>query len=59
VSGRSANGAKIPIGVHIRPFSENSWYAGDFAHAHRITHGTPCICTGDPAEPEEGDARDP
>src|SRR5580658_1129956 len=34
-----ANGVKVPIGVHIRPFSANSWFAGDFAHAHRIIHG--------------------
>jgi hypothetical protein len=54
-----ANGAKIPIGVHIRPFSAESWYAGDFAHAHRIIHGISSVRTGEAPEPEEGGALDP
>lgn len=35
---KDANGADIPIGVHIRPFSRNSWYYNSFSHAHRILH---------------------
>jgi hypothetical protein len=54
-----ANGAMIPIGVHIRPFSANSWYAGDFAHAHRIIRGIPSVRTGEAPEAEEGGALDP
>jgi hypothetical protein len=30
------NGMKIPHGVQIRPFSEDSWYFKAFDHAHRI-----------------------
>jgi len=56
---QDANGARIPIGVHIRPFSANSWYAGDFAHAHRIIRGIPSVRTGEAPEAEEGGALDP
>jgi cell wall-associated NlpC family hydrolase len=54
-----ANGAMIPIGIHIRPFSASSWYARDFAHAHRIIRGIPSIRDGEAGEPEEGGALDP
>ena len=54
-----ANGARIPIGVHVRPFEANSWYAGDFAHAHRIIHGIPNVRAGEAPEAEEGGALDP
>ena len=54
-----ASGARIPIGVHIRPFPANSWYAGDFAHAHRIIHGIPHVRTGEAQEAEEGGPSDP
>jgi hypothetical protein len=53
-----ANGVRIPIGVHIRPFAPNSWYARDFAHAHRIIHGIPQVRSGDAPEAEEGGAID-
>jgi hypothetical protein len=53
------NGAKIPIGIHIRPFSSDSWYARDFAHSHRIIHGIPTVRTGEAREPEEGGALAP
>jgi hypothetical protein len=56
---RSRNGATIPIGVQIRPFSANSWYAGDFAHAHRIIAEVPNVQTGEAREAEEGGALDP
>lgn len=48
-----------PIGVHIRPFSASSWYASDFAHAHRITAAIPSVQTGETREAEEGGALDP
>jgi NlpC/P60 family len=54
-----ANGVRIPIGVHIRPFPANGWYAGDFAHAHRIIHGIPNVRTGQAREAVEGGAIDP
>jgi hypothetical protein len=56
---KDANGVEIPIGIHIRPFTANSWYAGDFAHAHRIIRGIPNVRAGDAAEAEEGGAIDP
>jgi cell wall-associated NlpC family hydrolase len=56
---KDANGARIPIGIHIRPFSANSWYARDFAHAHRIIRGIPGVRTGEAPEAEEGGAIDP
>ncbi len=56
---QDANGVRIPIGVHIRPFSANSWYAGDFAHAHRIIDAIPNVRAGDAAEAEEGGALHP
>jgi hypothetical protein len=56
---KDADGAKIPIGIHIRPFSANSWYARDFAHAHRIIRGIQSVRTGEALEAEEGGALDP
>ena len=54
-----SNGTPIPIGVHIRPFSEQSWYAKDFSHAHRIIPGVSRLREGETAEAEEGGALDP
>jgi cell wall-associated NlpC family hydrolase len=54
-----SNGNKIPIGIHIRPYSANSWYARDFAHAHRIIDGIPGVRAGEVPEAEEGGALDP
>jgi hypothetical protein len=54
-----AAGRPIPIGVHIRPFSERSWYAKDFSHAHRIIRGVPDVRPGELPEFEEGGALDP
>jgi len=54
-----ATGARIPIGVHIRPFSAQSCYAGDLAHAHRIICGIPSVHTGEAPDAEEGGALDP
>ncbi len=56
---RDANGARIPIGIYVRPFSANSWYAGDFAHAHRVIPGIATVQIGDAPEAEEGGALDP
>lgn len=33
-----SNGVEIPLGVHLRPFTKNSWYYKSFAHANRILH---------------------
>ncbi len=33
---KDCNGNGIPIGVHIRPFDQNSWYAKNLSHIHRI-----------------------
>jgi hypothetical protein len=55
---KDANGVRIPIGVYIRPFSANSWYAGDFAHAHRIIPNIAGVRPGRAAEVEEGGAVD-
>ena len=52
-------GTPIPIGVHIRPFSEQSWYAKDFSHAHRIIRGIAQVREGETAEAEEGGALEP
>jgi hypothetical protein len=54
-----AAGTPIPIGVHIRPFSERSWYAKDFSHAHRIIPGVPDVRPGQLPEVEEGGALEP
>jgi hypothetical protein len=55
---KDANGVRIPIGVYIRPFSANSWYAGDFAHAHRIIPNIASVRPGRAPEVEEGGAGD-
>jgi cell wall-associated NlpC family hydrolase len=54
-----SSGNKIPIGVHMRPFSATSWYARDFAHAHRIISGISSVRKGDAPAAEEGGALDP
>ncbi len=33
---KDSNGVDIPVGVHLRPFSKDSWYFRCFSHAHRI-----------------------
>ncbi len=33
---KDSNGNQIPIGVHLRPFTRDSWYYQSFSHAHRI-----------------------
>ena len=33
---KDSNGTTIPVGVHLRPFSQDSWYFKSFSHAHRI-----------------------
>lgn len=53
-----SNGNKIPIGIHIRPFSRNSWYAKSFAHAHRIIQTKVEIRDGSVPEAEEGGAEE-
>jgi cell wall-associated NlpC family hydrolase len=30
------NGKQIPLGVHLRPFTRDSWYYNSLSHAHRI-----------------------
>ena len=47
------NGKRIPIGVHIRPFLPDSWYAKNFSHAHRLIHGISHVQKGTVAESEE------
>lgn len=54
-----SNGTPIPIGVHIRPFDQRSWYARDFSHAHRIIPGTSQVAEGEVPEAEEGGALEP
>lgn len=56
---RDSDGVPIPLGVHIRPFSPSSWYARDFAHAHRIIPAIPDVEPGEAAEAEEGGAFSP
>lgn len=56
---KDSSGVPIPIGVHIRPFPKNSWYAKDFAHAHRIIPGVRHVRDGEAGEPEEGGAMEP
>ena len=53
---RDSRGVPIPNGVHIRPFSRDSWYARDLSHAHRIIHGVQHMREGEVAEAEEGGA---
>jgi cell wall-associated NlpC family hydrolase len=53
-----SNGVKIPIGVHIRPFGRETWYAKDFAHAHRIIPGIAGVRAGDAPAASEGGAVD-
>ena len=52
------NSNAIPIGVHLRPFSPNSWYFKSFAHAHRIVHSVSKVRPGLVAEAEEGGAEE-
>lgn len=52
------NGNAIPIGVHLRPFSPNSWYYKSFAHAHRIVHGVSRVRPGTAPEADEGGAEE-
>ncbi|MBS1989301.1 MAG: C40 family peptidase [Cyanobacteria bacterium SZAS LIN-3] len=33
---KDSNGIDIPVGVHLRPFTPDSWYYKSFSHAHRI-----------------------
>jgi hypothetical protein len=33
---KDSNGTAIPLGVQLRPFTEDSWYFKSFSHAHRI-----------------------
>jgi len=33
---KDSNGNDIPVGVHLRPFTPDSWYFKSFSHAHRI-----------------------
>jgi len=33
---QDSNGNDIPVGVHLRPFTLDSWYFKRFSHAHRI-----------------------
>jgi cell wall-associated NlpC family hydrolase len=33
---KDSNGVAIPSGVHLRPFTEDSWYFRCFSHAHRM-----------------------
>lgn len=51
-----SSGQEIPIGVHIRPFGPQSWYAKDFSHAHRIIHHLDKVREGHAPEPQEGGA---
>lgn len=53
-----ANGAKVPIGVHIRPFKPDSWYARRFSHANRLVDGLIRMRDGVVTEVEEGGADD-
>jgi cell wall-associated NlpC family hydrolase len=53
---RDSSGVPIPCGVHIRPFSRDSWYARDLSHAHRIIRGVHQTREGEVAEAEEGGA---
>ncbi len=55
---KDSNGVRIPSGVQVRPFFAKSWYAQNFAHAHRIIHGIPSIRAGEVPEAEEGGAID-
>jgi cell wall-associated NlpC family hydrolase len=55
---RDCLGQAIPIGVHIRPFAPESWYARDFSHAHRIIRGVSEVREGEVPEAEEGGALD-
>ncbi|HEY1068834.1 MAG TPA: hypothetical protein VGE52_22120, partial [Pirellulales bacterium] len=51
---KDSSGNKIPIGVHIRPFTPKSWYAHDFSHAHRIIESVAEVREGEGPEPAEG-----
>ncbi len=33
---KDSNSNDIPVGVHLRPFTPDSWYFNRFSHAHRI-----------------------
>ena len=53
---KDSNGQPIPIGVYIRPFNRNGWYANDFAHAHRLVDAVQRVEPGAAPEfPEGGD----
>ncbi len=36
---KDSNGVFIPNGVHLRPFTEGSWYFKEASHALRLIHG--------------------
>lgn len=36
---KDSDGNPIPVGIHLRPFRDNSWYSRSFSHAHRILKG--------------------
>lgn len=33
---RDSNGVRIPCGIHLRPFRDQSWYHRSASHAHRL-----------------------
>lgn len=33
---KDSNGVTIPVGIHLRPFTKDSWYFQSLSHAHRI-----------------------
>jgi len=35
---KDSNGKDIPVGIHLRPFTPDSWYFKSFSHANRIIH---------------------
>jgi hypothetical protein len=35
---KDSSGTTIPHGIHLRPFSERSWYFRSLSHVHRILH---------------------
>jgi len=56
---KDCNGQFIPIGIHIRPFPKDSWYAEDLSHAHRLIKGVHNVQEGEVPEAEEGGAFEP
>lgn len=36
---KDSEGQPIPVGIHLRPFREKSWYYRSFSHAHRLLKG--------------------